>query len=117
MMRSGVARAGRGNMVAGIRGGTTARRPVAAYALPVLALIGQVALTGFALRLQRPPTRKEPLWSRILSLQSRRRPPGASFTRCGSAPGVQRWLRAAFGAYERLAYVVVSAASLAVLLW
>ncbi len=33
------------------------------------------------------------------------------------APGVQRRLRGALGAYERLAYVVVSAASLAVLLW
>jgi hypothetical protein len=30
---------------------------------------------------------------------------------------VQRWLRAAFGAYERLAYVVVAAASLTVPLW
>jgi len=33
------------------------------------------------------------------------------------APGVQRRLRTALGAYERLAYVVVAATSLAVLLW
>jgi len=48
-------------MVAGIRGGTTARRPVAALALPALALIGLTALAGFALRRRRPPTRKEAL--------------------------------------------------------
>jgi protein-S-isoprenylcysteine O-methyltransferase Ste14 len=33
------------------------------------------------------------------------------------APGVQRRLRTALGAYERLAYVVVAAASLTVLIW
>lgn len=33
------------------------------------------------------------------------------------APGVQRRLREALGAYERLAYVVVAAASLTVLMW
>lgn len=33
------------------------------------------------------------------------------------APGVQRRLRSALGAYERLAYVVVAATSLAALLW